>query len=107
MADLELIAIDGASIMLFLAATGIILLTIMTRFKGMKKPPFWIYLFGGFLLITFHSVLSVFSSVADLSFLPAFVMPAIRLLGNLAVFIGVYKLYRSQSSSIKFDKEIG
>lgn len=105
MVELTVLILETISIILFLAATGLILLMILTRFKGMRKPPFWLYMFGGFLIITFHGVLTVFAVSYSSSMLPAYVIPLIRLLGNILVFIGIYKVYKAHSSSIKFDKE--
>ena len=79
---------------------------ILTGFRGMRKPPFWLYLFGGFLVITFHSVLAVFSFSFDSAFIPAYFVSLIRLVGNILIFLGIYKLYKIQSSSIKFDRAI-
>jgi len=106
MVEFEVLIVESVSILLFLTTTGMILLMLLTKFKGMRKPPFWLYLFGGFLVITFHGVLSVLAASYSSSILPVYVIPLIRLLGNILVFMGIYKIYRTQSSSIRFDREI-
>lgn len=107
MVEFEVLIVESVSILLFLTTTGMILLMLLTKFKGMRKPPFWLYLFGGFLVITFHGVLSVLATSYSSSMLPAYVIPLIRLVGNILVFIGIYKVYKAHSSSIKFDREAG
>ncbi len=99
---LETLIIDSFSIAVFFSAIAIMFYILIDRLKGMQKPPFWIYILGGFIAITLHDVLATLS-------LPLFqpsLVSAIRLVGNLLVLYGVYKLLKSFTSNIKYDKKI-
>lgn len=104
MVEFEVLFIESMSIVIFMMATFLIFQTLLSRFKGMKTPPFWIYLFSGFFIITFHGVLNVVN--ISFQFFPAYAISLLRLVGNLAVLMGVYKLYKTQSASIKFDQRL-
>lgn len=94
------ILIDSVSIIVFFTATVFILYTMVKFLKGMKKPPFWVYLIGGFFLITLHGLLVTF----NIKLFSDDAISLIRLIGNFAILVGVVKLYRSYSSRIKYDR---
>ncbi len=96
-----LIIIDYASFAIFLVSTVFIFYMLAKYLRGMRTPPFWLYLLVGFVLITLHGVLTTFT----VKELPEWISSVVRLGGNLAVLLGVYKLYRAYSSKIKFDRE--
>jgi hypothetical protein len=57
--------IDSISIICLTVASVIFFFIILKYYRGMKAPPFWIYVFGGFLLITLVNVLGVFPRLAN------------------------------------------
>lgn len=97
-----LVIIESFSIGFFLAATLLIFYNIIKFFKGMKKPPIWIYLLIGFILITLHGILSTL----PIEVFPRTALALLRLSGNFAIFFGAFKLYRSYSAKIKYDKTL-
>lgn len=94
--------IDIISIVLFVATIGIFFYLIIRYHRGMKTPPFWMYIIAGFIFITLRDVLV---SAADIFPQNELVLSLIRFLGQLSMLIGVILLLKSFTSRIKFDKK--
>ncbi|MBI4177114.1 MAG: hypothetical protein HY516_02000 [Candidatus Aenigmarchaeota archaeon] len=95
--------LDGLSIALLIGITVGFVYTITVYFKGMEKPPFWLYLMFGFVFVASHGILQASAQFAgQLVFLSG-----LRLVGYLLVFVAVVQLLRSYNSKIKFDKPSG
>ena len=92
--------IDLISVITFLAASAIFLYIIVKYYKGMKTPPFWIYVFAAFLLVTFVNVLDFVPKMID-----EMILKIIKAVGYLLFLVGVLELFRSYKSRIKFDEE--
>lgn len=92
--------IDSISIASLLVASMLIIYVLAKYYKGMKTPPFWIYIASGFLFLTFVSVLNTFSMNVD-----EMVLSVINLVGHLLFLVGAVSLFKSYSSRIKFDKK--
>lgn len=92
--------IDSFSIMSLLTASFLFFYILIKYYKGMRTPPFWIYIFAGFLVITFVNILTtVWTMVGEL------ILRIIILIGYLLFLIGVVELFKSYRSRIKFDKK--
>ncbi|MBI2085612.1 MAG: hypothetical protein HYT71_03815 [Candidatus Aenigmarchaeota archaeon] len=96
---IELI-LDGLSIALLIGITAGFLYILVTYFKGMEKPPFWIYLMFGFVFVAANGILQATAQFADQKVL----LSGVRFVGYLLVFVSVFQLLRSYNSKIKFDK---
>ncbi len=92
--------IDLISIGSLLVASLLIFYVLAKYYRGMRTPPFWIYIAGGFLFLTFAGVLTTIPLKVD-----ELVLGMIRLIGHLLFLVGAIALFRSYSSRIKFDKE--
>ena len=92
--------IDFISIISLTAASIVFLFIFLKYYKGMKAPPFWIYVFGGFFLITLVNVLAAFPRLAN-----DLILRVIRLFGHLLFLVGVLELLKTYRSRIKFDKK--
>ncbi len=91
--------IDSISIISLFFASSLIIYVLAKYYKGMRTPPFWIYTAGGFLLITFVSVLDSFSMEVN-----GTVLGVIKMVGHVLFLVGAMVLFRSYSSRIKFDR---
>ncbi len=92
--------IDLISIISLFVASLLIFYVLAKYYRGMRTPPFWIYIAGGFILITLASVLTAASFKVD-----GIVLQTISMSGHLLFLVGAIALFRSYSSRIKFDKE--
>jgi len=92
--------VDLISILSLLTASSLFFYILVKYYRGMKTPPFWIYVFAGFIFITFASILGG----ATFKF-NDMILRIIRLAGHLLFLIGVIKLLKTYSSKIKFDKK--
>lgn len=92
--------VDLFSVLSLLTASFLFFYILLKYYKGMKTPPFWIYVFAGFLFITFVNILgSTPFKVNEL------VLRSIRLIGHLLFLMGIIKLLKTYSARIKFDKK--
>ncbi len=92
--------LDALSIALLIGTTAGFLYILVTYFKGMEKPPFWIYLMFGFVFVASHDILQSTTQFAGQTEL----LSIVRFAGYLLVFVAVVQLLRSYDSKIKFDK---
>ncbi len=92
--------IDSISIVSLFVASLLIIYVLVKYYRGMKTPPFWIYIAGGFLFLTFVSVLNTFSMKVD-----ELALSVIRLAGHLLFLVGAVSLFRSYRSRINFDEK--
>lgn len=93
--------IDVSSMILLLLSTAGLFYILVKYFKGMKKPPFWIYLIGGFMIMTFHTILIAYYP----DILKPLITASIRFVASLFFLIGILILLRSYRTKIKFDKK--
>ena len=96
---IELI-LDALSIALLIGTTAGFVYVLVTYFKGMEKPPFWVYMMFGFVFVASHGILQTSAQFAGQTTL----LSGVRFAGYLFVFIAVFQLLRSYSSKIKFDR---
>ncbi len=95
--------LDGLSMALLIGTTVGFIHIILAHFKGMEKPPFWLYLMFGFVFVAAHGILQTATQFADQKML----LSGVRFIGYLLVFVAVFKLLRSYNSKIKFDRPAG
>lgn len=93
--------IDVSSMILLLLATGGLFYILMKYFKGMKKPPFWLYFIAGFLIMTLHTVLIAYYPEA----FTAIIISSVRFVASLTFLMGIVTLLRYYKMQIKFDKK--
>ncbi len=96
---IELI-LDGLSMALLIGTASGFMYILVTYFKGMEKPPFWIYLMFGFVFVASHGILQTSAQFTE----QKIILSSVRFIGYLLVFIAVFQLLRSYNSKIKFDK---
>lgn len=95
--------LDVLSIALLIGTTIGFIYIILAYFKGMEKPPFWLYLMFGFVFVASHGILQASTQFAEQKIF----LSGLRFLGYLLVFVAVVQLLRSYNSKIKFDKPTG
>lgn len=91
--------IDVVSMGFLLSASVLFTYILLKFYRGIKRPPFWIYIYAGYLLITLHGILISVPLEFDET-----IVSIVRLIGNLLMLIGVISLFRSFRSRIAFDK---
>ena len=94
--------LDLISMAFLIGISSGIFYVVLTYFKGMSKPPFWIYFIFGFVVVAFHGFLQVVPEISDQKLILSF----IRLAGYGIMLGGVVHLIKSYTSMIKFDKKI-
>ena len=95
--------LDGLSMALLVGITTGFIYIILAYFKGMDKPPFWLYLMLGFGFVAAHGILQASAQFAG----QAVFLSGLKLAGYLLVFVAVVQLLRSYNSKIKFDRPSG
>jgi len=96
------VVIDWTSVVSVVAVASIFMYVILRYFKGMEKPPFWLYFIFGFVIITFHGIFLNIEQIAAKSLY----LSIVRLVGSLIMLYGTIQLLLSYKSRIKFDKEL-
>ena len=94
-------ALDWASIISVVGVASIFMYIILRYFKGMEKPPFWLYFVFGFVIVAFHGILLNIEQIKSQTYLSV-----VRLVGGLLMLYGAIQLLKSYTSSIKFDKPL-
>lgn len=95
--------IDWASLASIVAVASIFMYIVLVYFKGMEKPPFWLYFVFGFIIVAFHGILLNIQQINQ----QVLYLSIVRLVGSLLMLYGVLQLLRSYASKIRFDKRLG
>jgi len=94
-------ALDWVSVISIVGVASIFMYITLVYFKGMGKPPFWLYFVFGFVFVAFHGILLNIEQIKSQTYLSV-----VRLVGSLLMLYGAVQLLRSYTSKIKFDKEL-
>ena len=95
-------ALDWGSIISVVGVASIFMYIIIVYFKGMEKPPFWLYFVFGFVIVVFHGVLLNIQQITQ----QVLYLSIVRLIGNLLMLYGALQLLKSYASKIKFDRKL-
>lgn len=94
--------LDWTSIISVVGIVSIFMYIIIVYFKGMEKPPFWLYFVFGFVIVAFHGILLNIQQLTQ----QVLFLSIVRLIGSLLMLYGTFQLLRSYTSKIKFDKTV-
>lgn len=94
--------LDILSIIFLLGTISGFTYILLTYFKGMKKPTFWVYFIMGFIFVALYGVLQAIPQVTGQKIL----LSSVKLLGTAIMFLGIIQLLQSYRSRIKFDKKV-
>lgn len=67
----------------------VIVFILKKYFKTMKKPPFWVYICGGFVLLSLHDIISFWYCGPSETGIPLYI---IRMMAYFIVLIGIIEL---------------
>lgn len=88
--------LQSISIVLLVEIVAMMILTMIKYFKTMKTPPFWIYICGGFILLSLYDMLFVGYSKFTIEEIP---IAIIKVMAYFLVLLGVFKLHRIMTES--------
>lgn len=80
------------SMTMLVGSVGMLFFIVFKYFRGMDKPPFWIFLIGGFFLSFFYTIL-----ITKLPNPEVYRMPTdiVKFMSHLMIFMGVFELYKA------------
>lgn len=90
MLGLVIILLEMLSIFFLVVTVGLMIFILSKYFKTMEKPPFWVYMCGGFVLSVLYEILFFRYSQLPYSEVPLLI---IKVMSYFMVFLGLLQLY--------------